>query len=423
MIYDVIIAGAGPSGMTAAICASDAAIYSMFSDRKSGTAKQNILLLEKNKKIGKKLYATGNGRCNLSNKEFYLGCYDSENEFFPYKVIGAEGYRIVNQFIQTLGVAVDDENGYFYPSSRQASAVVWAFTDRLKQNGIQIHTGETVLEITKQAEHLYQIRTDKASYRTRNVILACGGPAAPKLGGTKDGCMLLDQLGIPYHPFRPALCKLRCQENLTDLSGVRCRASAAIETESGEEIANEQGEVQFTDTYISGIAVFNLSHIAGTLLDKEQSVFLKLSLVPELNTSDLIAFFSACKETNAERSLLACLNGVVHEKIAAYILSVCNLKNKKAGELSEDEIRILSETIKNLKFTITGTADFEDAQVAKGGADTRFLNPETMEVTVADGIYLIGEVVDVNGICGGYNLMWAIRTGMKAGFKIYDSDK
>ena len=195
MIYDVIIAGAGPSGMTAAICASDTAIYSMFSDRKGGTAKQNILLLEKTKKSEKNYMQPEMADAIFQIKNFISAAMTVKMNFFPYKVIGAEDYRIVNQFIQTLGVAVDDENGYFYPSSRQASAVVWAFTDRLKQNGIQIHTGETVLEITKQAEHLYQIRTDKASYRARNVVLACGGPAAPKLGGTKDACMLLDQLG------------------------------------------------------------------------------------------------------------------------------------------------------------------------------------------------------------------------------------
>lgn len=223
MIYDLIVAGAGASGMSAAICATDADIYKQFQHKADQTRKRSVLIIEKNKKIGKKLYATGNGRCNLSNSSFRLECYNSKNEFFPYKVIGAKDYQIVNQFAEQLGVAVSDEHGYYYPMSRQASTIVWAFNDRLKKNQIQVHTGEIVIGLEEQSDHTYCIQTDQGQYYARNIVLACGGAAAPALGGTDAGCSLLDQLGIPYYPFQPALCKLQVKEKMSGLAGVRSR--------------------------------------------------------------------------------------------------------------------------------------------------------------------------------------------------------
>lgn len=427
MIYDMIVIGAGASGMTAAVCAADP---NMISDKKTDPASKKqlkILLLEKNKKIGKKIYATGNGKCNIANQVFDINCYFSNNEFFPYKVIAADDYKKVISFFEQAGVLVSDENGYYYPMSRQASTVVWAFTDALKKNGIEIHTGEQVTEITVDKDHIYKIKTDHAVYYTKNVVLSCGGSAAPVLGGTDAGLDLLEQLGVPVYQFHPALCKVKCREDISELSGVRCKAGVYVECGEKENLGSDHekefGEVQFTDTCISGIVVFNQSHIIGEVLETGEHVRLHISPIPTMNKEDVLKYLRTFVKNNPERNIQACLNGLVHEKLGAYIIKQCDFRKKCAHQLTDKELDALAETLCDLQFEITDTAEITEAQVARGGADTRFVNPETMELKVVPGCYVTGELLDVDGKCGGYNLMWAVITGMKAGKNIYDSYK
>lgn len=306
--------------------------------------------------------------------------------------------------------------------SRQASTIVWAFNDRLKKNQIQVHTGEIVIGLEEQSDHTYCIQTDQGQYYARNIVLACGGAAAPALGGTDAGCSLLDQLGIPYYPFQPALCKLQVKEKMSGLAGVRSKALVTVMDASSEIHAQEFGEVQFTDQTLSGIVIFNLSHTVGEMLQDGESVSLCLDLVPDINEADLYMHFRKFRTNNPERSLQACLNGFVHEKLATYILEQCRWKQERISELNDVELQKLADQIKKLTFHVTATAGAEDAQVSRGGADTRFIDPETMKLTVQEHIYVIGELLDTDGICGGYNLMWAVITGMKAGFSIYDSN-
>ena len=425
MIYDMIVIGAGASGMTAAACAADP---NMISDKKTDPASKKqlkILLLEKNKKIGKKIYATGNGKCNIANQAFDINCYFSNNEFFPYKVIAADDYKKVISFFEQVGVLVSDENGYYYPMSRQASTVVWAFNDVLKKNEIEIHTGEQVAEISINKDHIYEIKTDHAVYHTKNVVLSCGGSAAPALGGTDSGLDLLEQLGVPVYQFHPALCKVKCTEDISELSGVRCKAGVYVECgeNSTSDHENEFGEVQFTDTCISGIVVFNQSHIIGEALEAGEHVRLHISPIPTMNKEDVLKYLRTFVKNNPERNIQACLNGLVHEKLGAYIIKKCGTEKKSVQQLSEKELVELADILFDLRFEITDTAEFTEAQVARGGADTRFVNPETMGLKMVPGCYVTGELLDVDGKCGGYNLMWAVITGMKAGKSIYDSYK
>lgn len=411
--------------MTAAACAADP---NMISDKKTDPASKKqlkILLLEKNKKIGKKIYATGNGKCNIANQAFDINCYFSNNEFFPYKVIAADDYKKVISFFEQVGVLVSDENGYYYPMSRQASTVVWAFNDVLKKNEIEIHTGEQVAEISINKNHIYEIKTDHAVYHTKNVVLSCGGSAAPALGGTDAGLDLLEQLGVPVYQFHPALCKVKCTEDISELSGVRCKAGVYVECgeNSTSDHEKEFGEVQFTDTCISGIVVFNQSHIIGEALEAGEHVRLHISPIPTMNKEDVLKYLRTFVKNNPERNIQACLNGLVHEKLGAYIIKKCGTEKKSVQQLSEKELVELAGILFDLRFEITDTAEFTEAQVARGGADTRFVNPETMGLKMVPGCYVTGELLDVDGKCGGYNLMWAVITGMKAGKSIYDSYK
>ena len=320
---------------------------------------------------------------------------------------------------------VSDENGYYYPMSRQASTVVWAFNDVLKKNEIEIHTGEQVAEISINKDHIYEIKTDHAVYHTKNVVLSCGGSAAPALGGTDAGLDLLEQLGVPVYQFHPALCKVKCTEDISELSGVRCKAGVYVECgeNSASDHEKEFGEVQFTDTCISGIVVFNQSHIIGEALEAGEHVRLHISPIPTMNKEDILKYLRTFVKNNPERNIQACLNGLVHEKLGAYIIKKCGIEKKSVKQLSEKELVELAGILFDLQFEITDTAEFTEAQVARGGADTRFVNPETMGLKMVPGCYVTGELLDVDGKCGGYNLMWAVITGMKAGKSIYDSYK
>ena len=426
-ILDLIVIGAGASGMTAAICATDKDINEIFGKNRETVASKNILIIEKNKKTGQKLYATGNGKCNISNAHFDFNCYNSENEFFPYEIIGNNDYELVNEFINFLGVELISENGYFYPMSKQASTVVWALNDALKKNGIDVHKNETVTDIEMISDdftgykNVYKITTDKDVYYSRRVVISCGGKASPKLGGTGMGYELLDKLSVPVIKPLPALCKLESQNNTESLAGVRIRAKASVlEHPDGDIICTDEGEIQFTEEYISGIAVFNISHMVSKMLSDKEKVILRLELIPDMNKESVLNYISNFKNKNPDRTLLSCLNGLINDKAALYVLETLNIKNLPVCNTKNDDIKKIISFIKKMDFDITAVSGFDNAQVTMGGADTRFVNTSDMSLKMYKNLYVTGEIIDVDGICGGYNLMWAIITGMKAGFAIYN---
>jgi hypothetical protein len=435
-IYDAIVIGGGASGMTAAICAA--------ADVEAGLSKKNnknILLLEKNKKIGKKLYATGNGKCNISNSYFGFDCYDSEYEFFPYQIMTKDSYITVNNFINQLGVKTVSENGYYYPASLQASTVVWAMADKLKELGVEIHTSEQAVDIVHNVETgAYTVKTDSAKYETKNIVFACGGAAAPELGGTDSGYELMDKLNIKCIPPYPSLCKLKCREDISMLAGVRAKARVSLYVQENKPVRNqnksvnragkiygkavfcreEAGEVQFTKDYLSGIVIFNLSHMAGRYLRNGEKVFVRISLLPDMEQQDIDEYIKQYKVGNSSRTVMAMLNGLVNEKLSAYIMQTLNIENKTVSMLSQSECDDLSLAVNNLTFEITGTGGFDSSQVTAGGVTTRCIIPVDMSFFGDNHIYIIGELLDVDGKCGGYNLMWAIITGMRAGSSIYN---
>lgn len=407
--YDVIVIGGGMAGMTAAIKA------------KETCAASRILVLEKNKKAGRKLYATGNGRCNLANTELDLSCYHSANEFFPYEVVSTRSYLDVVDFFKGLGMEIYDDDGYLYPMSLQASTVVWALTDRLRSLDIPMHTSEAVTHICRNSHAKgYIVYTNSSVYRASCVIASPGSAAAPGLGGDDSVYSLLDDLNseqnIRFVAPHPALCKLRCAENISELAGVRAKADVSLF--SGAELCGtERGEVQFTDGFLSGIAVFNLSMEAIDLLREKASdgVFIELAFAPQRTKEELHSYMCSFAKANGGRKVYAMLGSLVNEKLASYILKRSGVKAVCADELSETDIELLSAMLKKLRFEICGHAGYEDSQAACGGVDTRCIRPDNMELDGFSGFYIAGEYADVTGKCGGYNIMWAAVSGMRAG--------
>lgn len=401
MIYDTIVIGGGPAGMTAAIKA------------KETCEKAKILIIDRNKKLGKKLYATGNGRCNIANSALDLSSYHSCNEFFPYQIINTESYKKLKEFFMDLGVAIYDDGGYLYPQSMQASTVVWALSDRIKHLGIEIHTTEEA-ESVKPTDEMYGIVTDCAEYTARTVVAAPGSAAAPKLGGTESVYRLLENTDIRTIAPHPALCRLKTREDASDLAGVRARCRVSLLCD-GDVYDSESGEIQFADGWLSGIAVFNLSMQCIDLLNDGRTPVVEVTLVPEMDEDDVLGYLRKFRDSNPDRRLEAMSNGLVNEKIARFIINRLELKSVTAARLTDEELDRMVFEIKHMRFEISGHGGYDESQAACGGIDTRQLRPDSMEADGYKGLYVAGEYADVTGKCGGYNIMWAVMTGMRAG--------
>ncbi len=401
MIYDTIVIGGGPAGMTAAIKA------------KETCEKAKILIIDRNKKLGKKLYATGNGRCNIANSALDLSSYHSCNEFFPYQIINTESYKKLKEFFMDLGVAIYDDGGYLYPQSMQASTVVWALSDRIKHLGIEIHTTEEA-ESVEPTDEMYGVITDCAEYTARTVVAAPGSAAAPKLGGTESVYRLLENTDIRTIAPHPALCRLKTHEDISDLAGVRARCRVSLLCD-GDVYDSESGEIQFADGWLSGIAVFNLSMQCIDLLNDGRTPVVEVTLVPEMDEDDVLGYLRKFRDSNPDRRLEAMSNGLVNEKIARFIINRLELKSVTAARLTDEELDRIVFEIKHMRFEISGHGGYDESQAACGGIDTRQLRPDSMEADGYKGLYVAGEYADVTGKCGGYNIMWAVMTGMRAG--------
>lgn len=422
MIYNAIIAGGGASGIVAAIKAAEK-IKQNTSGKQSNEA-PGVLIIDKNKKLGRKLYATGNGRCNISNAHFDISCYNSSQEFFPYEIINNDSYRRVNDFFFELGVPSTDTNGYFYPMSLQASTVVWSLSDRIKSLGIEVRLKEEVTGITGiknvsiDGENLFKVTTDKGTYQCRNLIISTGGSSYESLGGSDTGYKLLETTGHRMIPVYPALCKLKCSRNISGMNGLRTAAEARL-TVDDIEYGHEQGELQISGEYLSGIMIFNLSSQAVRCLHEGHKVKIYISLVPELTEEEIEKIIINSKSANGDRTVFACLNGMLNERAVQYVMDIAGEENRPVKNITDKEAAALAHTIKNLEFDITGHGDYSEAQVVSGGADTSYFNPVTMESKLLDGLFVTGEALDVDGICGGYNITWAVITGMAAGEGIH----
>lgn len=403
-MYDLCIVGAGASGMSAAVTA--------------GRRGKKVLLLDRNNKTGKKIYATGNGRCNITNNYMdYAKCYNSSDESytdFLSDIMGESPDRSVVDFLSSIGIKTyTNPEGYVYPHSMQASSVVWALLDEMKKNHITVCQGEDVHEIKKQGGN-FIIYTDK-KYEAKKVLLCTGGRSYSKLGGAESGYILAERLGHSICDIRPSLCGLCVEEELDLVDGVRSYCRVSLTDENGNIIKSEKGEIQFTKSGISGIVIFNLSSKAGKLLKENKKIYVSVDLLgdmPEIAQKVAIDSFG-------DRSIPAYLNGFINDKLAHYILNKNSIdKNKSVNRVPISVLDKITGELKNLRFHITDLYDFEKAQVTAGGVNICEINSKTMESNIIDNLYFAGEILDIDGICGGYNLSFAIMTGIIAGNSI-----
>lgn len=404
---DVIIIGGGASGL---MCGLEAA-----------RRKKRCIILEQKEKAGKKLYATGNGKCNFANTRLTEDCYHSvsSEKHQLGQVINSDSWKQIMERFLELGIPAVERQGYLYPHSEQAAAVVQALEQAYLAAGGTLLCEEIVTNIRWRSDSQVQILTKQNAYTARKVVLATGGCASPKLGSDGSGYRLAEQIGHSITVCVPALCGLRCKESgWNKLQGVRAKGSVRILYQN-QCLAEEQGELQFTQYGVSGIAVFNLSRYAGLAKEEGSSVKLQIDLLPEITKEELVAVWKKLQTTCGYRSTVEVMTGWLPDKLSSFLAARVGISGSvRFEELSKQQMDRLTGEMKNLTISIIGTNTYEQAQVTAGGIPLSEIDMITMASKLHPNCYCIGEILDADGKCGGYNLMWAWETGRRAGIHI-----
>lgn len=402
-MYDVIIIGAGASGLMAAAAAASKGA--------------RVALLEHKDDIGKKILATGNGRCNFTNTDM------SVNKFHGSKALIKNGLSQFNysdtiRFFKKLGIPAYDNAGYIYPNSRQAASVVAAFRMELMRLHVDVKTGINITDIKPADDRTgYCIQTDKGSFKSKRLIIACGLTASPKLGSDGSLFRQIEALGHHIQKPLPALCGFSCDGlNFKKITGVRCDATVASVID-GQMTEQNTGELQLADYGISGIPVFQISSLMSRALDKGQKVEVIIDFLPAFSDDELNGYIKDRSITTTDnRSLNEMLNGLLNNKLLLELIHKSGVSpNKKGRLLTDDDCKSLTRSIKHTAVSVKKPRGLEFAQVCAGGIYTKEIDVRTLESKIHPGLYFCGELLDVDGICGGYNLQWAWTSGYIAG--------
>lgn len=374
-----------------------------------------VTVIEHKQQMGKKLLVTGNGRCNLTNRHLTPECYRGADQTFIRTVLAGFGWQDTIRFFETLGLPVRMRGDYVYPRSGQASSVLKVMTRRLKELQVRRILDAHVTEVARGRTD-YVVRAGKDELRADRVILACGGRAAPGQGSDGTGYDIARALGHTIVPVVPALVQLKVKGHpLAKASGVRTDAKVTVYVD-GEALAEDTGELQITAYGISGIPVFQISRYAAVGLYQGKDVRTALNFMPEMSPEELTAFFQKRIHYLNRQSAEEFLTGCFPEKLILPILRQAKVGGgESVSKMEHYEIRRLVRACQDTMLTISDTNGFDNAQVCAGGVSTKEIDPETMESRIHKGVYIVGELLDVDGICGGYNLQMAFASGIMAG--------
>ncbi len=406
-MYDLIVIGGGAAGMIAAI--------------EAATADKKVLIVEQNKELGKKLLATGNGRCNLANSYLDDTCYRGDNLDLITKVISNFGYSNTIEYFKNLGIYTTDINGYIYPRSKQASTIRNALVKKIDSLFLEIKLSTTCTDI-KYESNYYVVNTNNAleeenTYTSTNILLATGSNAAIKPSNNNIYTML-EKMGHHIIEPLPALVGLRCDTSYNKkLSGIRASGLVSLYIANSFKY-KEYGEIQFTGDGLSGIVIFNLSRYAVKALKEELDCYVSVDFLEDYSNEALYENMTHIKDTMGYKTFGELLEGYLPDKLASDIIRASGfVAEKKLSKISNDDIQKVIATARNYVLYITGYNSLLKAQASQGGVDLREVT-DTMESKVSKGLYIAGELLDVDGKCGGYNLMWAWATGYIVGTSI-----
>lgn len=400
----VVIIGGGAAGLMAGLAAS-------------GQGAQ-VTLLEQNDRPGRKLLATGNGRCNFTNQDQDLSHYHSRNPMRVADVLARFSVKETLDYFRELGICPKERKGWYYPNSEQAQAVLDVMLMELSFRKVKLKTREHVTQIQKHSDGTFTVWTDGWHYDADSVILTTGSGASSVTGSTSEGISLLQTFGIRSLPFLPALCPLSVSGISTSAwAGVRLQGCfTACDETTGEVLGTSSGEIQLTEKGISGIPVFQLSGACNRVLAEGHRVRGCLDFLPDFSKEELLRELTLRRERAPYKTLAMLLVGLLPDKLIRALLqepdpTAAGRKKKKKPEYSlEDAVSL----IKTCSFRVEGQKDIRQGQVCQGGVCFEELT-EDLELVRVPGLYLAGELIDVNGDCGGYNLQWAWSSGQLAG--------
>ena len=396
----IVIIGGGPAGLTTAINAS--------------CDNNNVVILERNGEVGKKLLLTGNGRCNYFNEDIDSSYYYSNNDEILPSIFTENNIMLVHKFFKELCIETKIKNGYMYPFSNKASTIRNALLEEATRRGVEIRYNYDVREISFEDNKYIINKSIECDY----LVIACGGKSFPRTGSTGDGEIFANNLSLNFVPLFPSLVKLHSKLKTDAWAGVRSDAEVSLFIDN-KMVKKEAGELQLTKDGISGICVFNISREAVIGLSRNRNVVVFINFLPFIKYDECISYLDSKAKLTDTITVSSFLSRILNEKLVKAILVESSIKETKTyQDLSYEEKVNLARNLCKFKLVINSTDDFETAEVTSGGISLLELDTSSFEVNRYPGLYVVGETADVDGICGGYNLGFAWISGILAGSNI-----
>lgn len=406
----VAVIGGGASGMMAAILAASKGA--------------EVCIYEKNERIGKKILATGNGKCNFSNLVIDENCYRGSNTKRVMRILERFTPEDCVSFFRERGMLIKNRNGYLYPASEQASTVLDILRMQLSFLKVSVMTECEIYDIKIEKNSgqdsyiLFGVcEGNKKNFKADSVIFSCGslaGIPAKKLKG-KNAYDILSELKLPMVKVVPALVQLRCKEDfMKSIAGVRVDGEVILYID-GQEICKERGEVQLTEYGVSGIPVFQLSRYAAYALNEQKTVQVDLNVLPAFTEEEYAKFYIDRNIQDDEQTAEEYFLGICNKKFLALFMKLSGIKpTDKIINVSKDKKDKMFEYMRKLRLNVIASNSFEQAQVCAGGLSVDAVD-DNLQLKNYPGVYVVGELLDVDGRCGGYNLQWAFASGYIAG--------
>jgi len=397
--HNILVVGGGASGLMSAILLKDFGL--------------DVAIVEGTDRVGKKILTTGNGRCNISNNniDYPFSGYYSDTEDFFIEALNKFSVEDTLNFFSFLGLPIVElEKGKLYPQSLQASSVVDIFRLALEDRKIPVYNSCKIKSIHKRKKFILSTdNADLSEFSCDKLILSCGGKSAEKTGSDGSGYKLAKELGHSIIKQLPAIVQLKLNyPSLKALSGIKFDALASILVDD-IVIRSDFGEVLFTDYGISGPPILQLSHIASKSLENDKKVSVVVDLFPNKSKEDIENFIYGHFSMFSHRKVIDSLIGVLNKKLIPIFLKEAKINNlhKPVYDLTWSEKSNIISLMKKWQFSCVGTNGFNNAQVTSGGINTSEVNSSTLESKIIDNLYFTGEILDVHGDCGGFNLQWA----------------
>lgn len=393
--YQLVIIGGGAAGLTAAITA--------------GRHGRNILIIEKNKSLGRKILVTGNGRCNLTNLHISPERYYGENTKCLHNIFNRFSAKETMDFFEKLGVRLKTEpEGRVFPVTNQATTVLDHLLEEVQRLKINVKAGEEVIALKPHPDY-WEVTTNKNTYQAKRIILTTGGQSYPQLGSTGNGFTLARKLGHRIIPPRPALVPLELAGNwFHKLQGVKTEVNITL---TEKPLVAQKGELLFTHYGISGPVVLDLSR---HIIDANHTLI--INFFPNDNTAEVGRLLEERQKTFPKRTLVNSLEGLLPKKLCAVLVTELPISQTRLlGEFPKKELHQIAQQLTHWSVTVKQPRPFSESMITAGGVATNEVNPRTMESIIAKGLYLAGEVLDIDGVSGGYNLQFAWSTGYLAG--------